>query len=278
MFEDSCSGNGDCEISECNLCTSAQCEAKCNDGDCGYRYVCNSVDEFYSEWDATLRAYNGWACNSGTVEDYVSGVNNKRNNAGRILEGSDGKKLYIKDIKFSQLGNQLELGLNSNCDLISYEIQIKRILWFDSVIRKGKVSDFSNFPLKIDLSSNSSSEDNFEIGKEYYAKLTCYKKGEGGKMIEADVENDESESIEISKIDYKSEDNLHDNRCVKAINGVIDNLRDEQENNFDKASYRASIYALNDFNIDTSVLNDILNSNVNNAIQLLKYERDYNCY
>ena len=66
-FSHSCLRDSDCK----NPFNSNE-ESRCESGKCEYHY--SPSNKYYSEWDAALRAYNGW--DSGGDDDYVENVMN----------------------------------------------------------------------------------------------------------------------------------------------------------------------------------------------------------
>ncbi len=68
-FSNSASNNGD------NKCYTSE-----NPAICGFKYKCTNKNKYYCEWEAVLRAYNGWSCKLSSGDDantnYVEDIMN----------------------------------------------------------------------------------------------------------------------------------------------------------------------------------------------------------
>ena len=72
-----CKSNNDCPPKFNKYCNNGgSCGSRCNNNFCEYEFNANGVivkSKYYSKWDASLRAYNGWG--AGGDNDYVENVN-----------------------------------------------------------------------------------------------------------------------------------------------------------------------------------------------------------
>ena len=135
--------------------------------------------ENYREWEAALRAYNGWGCRDGANVAYVEEVMSKFNNLkenGYVPSvvfdrgtGSSGENFEEPDtIALQVKGDTLVLMASSKCSSIEYKIRESVILFPDPTIKEG-ISDknYLEFNIK-DLYGG-------EAGNpKYYAEVYCF--------------------------------------------------------------------------------------------------------